>query len=293
MRHAVLGAGNLGMSLQLELKRHDHSVAMFTRSMGFDVTNPEHRARILSEHFDVIWNCIGGGSVAEAKADPAKAALIHHDVPLALANGLRDETKLVLFSTDYAAAEHQPNRAAFRTDSPRSIYAALKCEMENSVMALRRTNVTIVRVGSLFGPFHPDRTLPGKIIKNFGFSTGLIRLPDNEITPTPTIWLANELVESLTDLFGSQHCSIHHAAPNGNISVKDFGRFVLKGLRDGADFNSATYVDQERPEFSALGCSFDRVPHWFPIFQHYFRLPQFTPRERLSMLPADTLASAL
>lgn len=287
-RHAILGAGNLGQDLARELTRRGHATAaVFSRSCGFDATNRNDLEIILEGRYDAVWYCIGYGSVAEAKESPAEADYFHRELPALLAARKHARTRLVLFSSDYAADEVAPARLHYNP-APRSRYAELKVAMEREVLGLDAPRVSIIRVGSLFGEHKPEGTLPGKILRNFASPSGpVVRLPSNLITPTPTLWLAGVLAQSPDLICDPVGTRLHHCAPSGNVSVADFATFVLEGLRHPSSFDRSVWYDDERPHVSALGCTFlDHNWHWHDVWKTYWRREAFTPRSRSTTTPA-------
>lgn len=279
-RHAILGAGNLGQDLARELTRRGHATAaVFSRCTGFDATSRNDLEVVLGGRYDVIWLCIGYGSVAEAKETPEVADYFHRQLPLLLATRKHARTRLVVFSSDYAASERWPDQRQ-PNPSPRSTYAGLKVAMEAQIAALDAPRVSVIRVGSLFGEHKPQATLPGKILRNFGMANGpVVRLPSNLITPTPTLWLAGVLAQHPARIFDDAGSRLHHCAPAGNVSVADFGTFVLDGLRHSSSFDRSLWYDDERPHLSALGCSFlEHNWHWHEVWSVYWKRETFMPR---------------
>lgn len=278
MKHAIIGSGNLGHDLFGEIERGPDEATMFTRSTGFDVASPDFPAMVEQlREFDVIWYCVGFGSVPEAKAKPNYAKLIHVDVPVYLAKTCDPNTKLVFFSSDYAADENNPRRADRINPTPRSHYAYLKTTLEVCLSKMNRPNTTCVRVGSLYGDHFPERTFPGKILSNFAHGDDIIQLPENLVTPTPTGWVASVLVDNIDTLTEKQY---HHLAPSGNISVRDWAIICLEGFRDKTTFSSKRTFDEERPYLSDLGNTLGVAVHWYSLFKIYFQPARFLASRR-------------
>lgn len=297
MKHLIFGAGNLGIDLKNEIIRQGgdrRAVTTVSLADGLDVRDRDEVLRALSkDEFDVIWYCVGQGSVNQAKENRNDAALIYGAAPRLIVERAPRNAKVILFSTDYVADEEHPDNPNETTQNPLSLYASIRRDAETFILRSNRPNTAVVRVGSLYGTHKPDKTFPGRILASFGKdSETRIRLPQNLVTPSPTLWLASILVTNLDKLFDSENATKHHAAPLGNVSVWDWGTFVLKGIREPSAFSRDEFFDEERPKISALGCSFlEQNWHWSELWKTYFKPEWFTPPEgELSPAP-DTETS--
>lgn len=288
MKHAIIGAGNLGLDLRAEIIRQtDGGVEVLTRSRDFDVEEVGALEDVAAADFDYIWYCVGYGSVQEAMIYPNKAHYIHVTAPEILATKKSPETKLMVFSSDYAADEDSPY-ATHWSRSPRSVYAKMKIDMEKLVMRLAKPNVTVMRVGSLYGYHKPQTTFPGKVLERFAFSEIPLRFPSNYVTPTSSLWAAATIIGNLGRVFDGSGPMLHHCAPDGNVPVVDWARLVLKGLRDGREFDEEMFLDLARPTMSRLGCTFAKHGwHWTDVWNAYFRRRWFTSKSHLDRLPAS------
>lgn len=287
MRHLILGSGNLGADLFIKLSQQPKSIPiLMSKSNGLDVTTFKHLMRYIAENsFDCIWYCVGGGSVQEAKDNYNLAHYLNCTLPIYLADSLPDNIKLVFFSSDYVASETEPNNPKRFVEKPLSLYAQSKLEMEKYIRATARPNTSIVRVTSLYGHHKPHKTFPGKILKNFAFIEKKISLPQNLVTPTSTYWLSSILLKHFDQLFSDTSVVTHHVAPAGNVSVSDWGKFVLHEIRDRFCFVDEEFYDLERPKFSNLGCSLSTYNHhWFESFKHLYSPDQYIPKEYLGRL---------
>lgn len=285
MNHLIFGAGNLGIDLKNEIIRQSgerRGVEVVSLSEGLDVRNPQAvRDKCLSHPWDVVWYCVGYGSVAQAKENYQEAFQIYSRIPEAIASFVRPETRVIIFSTDYVADENDPSNPQARTTNPLSEYANIRSYAENRWMLNDRPNSAIIRVGSLYGTHKPAQTLPGRLLNAFGRDTeSRIRLPRNLVTPTPSLWLASILVANLDKLTTDEGASIHHCAPKGNVSVWDWGTFVLQGIREPSAFVPDEFFDEERPKISALDCDFlEQNWHWSELWKTYFKAEWFMPPE--------------
>lgn len=288
MKHIILGGGNLGKDLLIEM--NSLGVAdpeLWTNSRGKDVRMiADVVAEINHKMPECVWYCVGAGSVNEAKHESkhySNSVILHRRVPLALAKYLDPKIKLVLFSTDYVADETRPTYPFAQTPKFRSNYAALKGQMENEIQQMQRPFTTVVRVGSLYGVHKPEQTFPGKILKNFNGKEGiqLKGLPQNLVVPTPTRWLANVLLRNFDKLCLDSGATREHVAPEGATTVIDWGKFVLAGMPD-VRFNrrdeNTFYYDEERPLVSGLGNTLETSAHWHELWQVYFRKEWFLPK---------------
>jgi dTDP-4-dehydrorhamnose reductase len=292
MKHAIIGAGNLGIDLFLEINaRRLGEPVLISQSRGVDVLDPDQIvAKLVAVKPDMVWYCVGGGSVTEAKESPLGSMMLNCATPLAIMDVLPALTRFVAFSTDYVADESRPDVNHAVNPFPRSEYARQRAFFESEMKRIQRPYSSVVRVGSLYGVHKPERTFPGKILTNFGFSTAQIRLPQNLVTPTPTRWLAGILLRELDQLCQDYGTTFEHVAPDGNVSVKDWGKFVLRGLREDDAFiwkKGDDFWDKERPLVSALGNTLVRRGnhHWYDLWSHYFRTEWFTRKDLKELLP--------
>jgi dTDP-4-dehydrorhamnose reductase len=286
MSHLIFGGGNLGLDLQRELLARGETVDLRTHSSGgFDVTDREAVMRILDQGgHETIWYCVGAGSVAEALADPGTANQLHVEIPSMIANNRPAGSRFVAFSSDYAADEQFPNYAS-KTGKPRSLYAEMKQTLEWAMVGAGR-HTACIRVGSLYGDHKPEKTFPGKILRKFGFDKNRIRLPLNMVTPTPTRWLAGQLCGNLDSMFSDRAAVIHHCAPKGSVSVRDWAIMILSGLRWYGSVVREPWYDEARPLVSALGCTVGENPHhWHYLWSQYFDRRVFTQKEMKHRLP--------
>lgn len=297
MKHLILGAGNLGKDIKLELDTtKGEEAVLVSGSTGSDLGVQQVVRDVIEHHeSEVVWYCVGGGSVAEAKYDPENSWRFNLNIPMFINEFLPVNRKLILFSTDYVADENKPH-STFTRGKLRSNYAQQKAMMEEQIVASTYPGRSVIRVGSLYGHHKPLKTFPGKILKNFGFNEDRISLPSNIVVPTPTRWIAAMLVRHFEELFhNSKFCpAIEHLAPSGGVTVKDWAKIVLRGLRpQDAFLNGKDYFDEERPLFSSLGCSFlkedEKLAHWYDVHQFYFRKEWYISKELREELEAPMI----
>ena len=259
--HVIIGKGNLGLDLQDVLDTRKNTVHLWTRSEGFKWPEDVDKLRALKP--DCVWITAGGGSVEHANTYAGLREIIdtHVYLPMSISQGIEDSTRLVVFSSDYVVDEGCTQNPARQVRKPRSRYAYSKAWMEQGLTGFKRPWTSIVRVGSLYGMHYPERCLPGKIIMRNPTPTTL-SLPCNFITPTPTDWIANKLVQHYdSGLFSKDGVLVHHCAPLGQVSVQGFGQRIL-GQGNGYNVESKGW-DDARPHYSNMGCSLGKPGSWW------------------------------
>jgi dTDP-4-dehydrorhamnose reductase len=227
MKHLIIGNGNLGIDLLQKLSKNNEQVDMVSRSTGFEYPTNKITEPML-EKYDVIWNAVGAGSINEVKENPQRGIDLHVNLVQALAERKSKHTVLINFSTDYVACEDNPTFNTSVVETPRSLYAETKKIMESRVKSFPEfeiEKVYAVRIGSLYGKHKPDfrnRLLASYLSK--GQDT--IMLPQNSVSPTPTKWLAEKLVDRFSDLLDCKY-PIQHLSPLGTTTVAGWGRLIL------------------------------------------------------------------
>lgn len=253
-KHLILGQGNLGIDLAHQLNGHQLPSWRFPKD-GMEA--------VLAERADYVWCAVGGGSVDWATQNPMVALDALLTLPIALMDLLPAKTKLILFSSDYAASEEHPSDPNRGTTGFKSLYAQFKRTMEVRATIVRPENTRVIRICSLYGKHRPEKNLATKILWSYANNNcSPISLPTNFITPTSTEWLSMYLRANLTKLFRSKDV-MHHCAPHGNLTIADFGRKVLGKHH----YVSEREPDSRRPRTSALGCSFGKGPSLQEVFE--------------------------
>lgn len=267
--HAIIGRGNLGQDLYLKLTQAGHQVTVLTRSEGFDWDNQEQRQKLIDLAPECVWYCVGAGSVEFAETHFDETVKAHVLTPLSMIKALPNDTRFVLFSTDYVADEETPSRADLRTKKPRSLYALSKIWLEEAVEFAQKPNqLAIVRVGTLYGRHYPSKTFPGRVQEKFPQACEVM-LPTNFVVPTLTSWIAEVLVKRYDALFIGPQKKVYHLAPSGGVSVLNWGKRIL-----GADYKiHPRGLDTKRPEKSGLSCTFFDPPNWEELWSSAWHLP--------------------
>lgn len=257
--HVIIGKGNLGIDLKLALNKHGHHAVILTRSGGFEW--PESYPHLMELKPTHVWVTAGFGSIGECANDFAGALATHVAMPLDMARFLPDKCKLGFFSSDYVAHEDYPNQVACYAEKALTFYAMSKMWMERGLEWMDRPFTSVFRVCSLYGQHYPERTFPGKMRARFPEPCAL-SLPENEVTPTPTWWLAERLASNL-DYWFSPGMSFHHVAPSTNTTTMEWGSRIL-----GPNYAiTSAGIDPLRPAKSALGDSSGGKADWSVLWE--------------------------
>lgn len=253
--HVIIGKGNVGLDLFHQIVKSGDKARILTRSDGFEW--PESIPTLLSLQPDYVWVCAGAGSIGEAKRDFGNTIQTHVTMPIEICQKVPDQVKVILFSSDYAADEEQPDQPHLINEKPKSLYALSKVTMEKAFKILNRPNACVVRIGTVYGSHFVDRTFPGKLRHRFPVPC-TVELPMNVVVPTPSFWIAEVLLKNLHKLF-EKPGQIHHVAPKGKVTVHSWGKMILG---DEYVIESRGW-DQDRPLCSNLQCSLDhQAPEW-------------------------------
>jgi len=226
MKHIILGAGNLGIDLYLKLEELGHDVTLFC-SKKIEVFNciewsyGLYGVDMLKDYSpDVVWNCIGCGSVQEAN-DSMSAQF-------SLCVGLTQ--KLVVSFPGKFVITFGSNYATGTIDS---LYALNKKFQDDLVSYYDKfknreqvATVKCIEIGNLYGRHRPEGTLPYKLLKSF-LKSSIVELPENLICPTPSDWVASEIARDLMPFLCSEMV-FFHLAPKDKVSILDFARNLLE-----------------------------------------------------------------
>jgi hypothetical protein len=234
MKHVIVGNGNLGNSIATELLKRGHDIKIFSVSNGWRY--PTSLQSIYDEIPDHVWVTVGAGSVEQAKANFIPFVDLHIKLPMELAQNLHSSTTLHTFSTDYVV-EKEANM---------SLYAVSKDTMEQALFLLQRPKTFIYRIGSLYGTHKPQKCFPYKLKKNS--LKNEISLPANQITPTPTDWLAKIILDNLNDIDYAK-TTLYNVAPLDSTPVYGWGSLILECIIKHAG------VDSSRPLISKIQCN--------------------------------------
>lgn len=270
MRALVLGKGNLGRDLQDVSEEVGVETTLLSRSTGWDFPQNEALARVLldthEKKYDWIFCCVGAGSVEAAEKEYAQSLMVHCVLPAELLTRAYDRSRIVLFSTDYVCDPQELYRELpnCHTQRPLSLYAQTKLAMEYAFRTVNRPGSMCVRVGSLYGKHFPERNLAEKIA--LSYKNGSRTFVNNRVSPTPSRWVAENVVQHLMKSEPT-HAEFHHCAPCDDISVFDFARFVLGPIVQIQDGR----FDEKRPRASGITNSLGPQWDWQPLWEEYHR----------------------
>lgn len=258
--HVIVGKGNLGIDLKLALTAAGHRAVILTRSAGFKW--PESYPDLMDLAPTHVWVTAGYGSVFECAANFTGALATHTAMPIELARNLPEKIKVGLFSTDYVADPYFPDQEQAFDPEPKTFYALSKLWMEHAAQMLERPNLSVFRICSLYGQHYPEKTFPGKLLARYS-RPGSFSLPENEVCPTPTWWIAQTLVSELDVAFIDEP-KIYHLAPSGSTTTLEWGRRIM-----GPEYEiSSSGLDPLRPFKSGLRSSFEIAPiNWLHLWE--------------------------
>lgn len=253
------------MALYVEAMRVFNNAAMYSASNGYIF--PTAVGKIEWEKYDVIYCALGCGSVSEAKENPLQAVASLVSTPLACLLKSQEKTAIVAFSSDYCASENSPSVPTLKASPPLSLYAKYKLWLEDAFEFQNRPKSAVIRVGSLYGTHKPKMNLAEKLRANFRYPCE-VTLPKNKIGPTPTKWVAEEVIEMTKQgLFHSCAGKVFHCGPSTNTTVAEFGEWAL-----GRKYTVKTGpFDPERPKKSLLTNTLrlEGQADWWEMWEKY------------------------
>lgn len=196
-KHLVIGLGNLGADLVHTLRERGEDVTVCARGW----------AQVIDETFTTVWCCAGAGGPGDGVENMLGHIEANVLLPSELIRRAYHGTRLVFFSSHYLN---------FDEHGTYSFYAKTKSILEGMVTA--RPNAVVYRVGSLYGRRFPTKCFPHKLLQK----KEATKLPLNVVTPTPTDWLAERLVQ----LEERKLQGIYRVGPNGYTSVYHWGLMI-------------------------------------------------------------------
>jgi dTDP-4-dehydrorhamnose reductase len=280
MKVALLGAsGQLGQDLRHSLKLHD--VRPFTRK-DFDVTDHAGtRAALIEAGPEVVINTTAYHRVDDCESHPD---LAYDANALAVLNLLRItndlDAVLVHISTDYvfdgkAHEAYTESSAPF----PLSVYANSKLAGELLVRTMAKKYV-LIRTCGLYGAAGSQgkggnfvQTMLSKAKRREAIRV----VSDQEVTPTYTVDLANQIARVLT----ARQFGLFHMTNEGSCSWYEFARaiFELSGIdADLTPTSSDLYkTPATRPKYSVLEnarlkeLGMNEMRHWRDALAAYLK----------------------
>ena len=269
MKHVVLGGGNLGLDLMKRgMQNDDDEFKLFTASQGFKY--PTSLDPILDELPDHVWVAIGAGSVEGAVKDFTPYADLHIRLVMELAQKLPPHVWLHTFSTNYVLES-----------AMLSLYAFSKHTMEKLLTIMDRPKTRAYRVQSLYGWERLSKCFPVKVLMQNQSKKGKIPFPTNPVTPTPTAWLAEQLIQPSD--WGNDNSGFHirTVVPGGSVPTHEWAQLILgdgyKVVADG--------LDPYRPCLENCNCAgYEEVntDHWRDLWDKHW-VKQKSIRRRLEL----------
>lgn len=254
-RHLIIGAGNLGLDLELALKE---SGCSYVRTIATKLTTDDYASIFHLHKPDYVWITAGAGSVESCNLDPSKAIKTHVNLVLDVLTNTK--AKVICFSTNYAVNEQHPTDIGRKVAHPTSFYVDTKIMMESVVRRFGVGRAWVVRVANLYGSHYPEKCFYKKIEGKKDLT-----LPVNEMVPTSTKILAKKLVDNLNAITRTFN-PIVHAVPEGSTNAAEYARLILG---PSANVNEA-YEDLTRGKHAQIGCShFPWESTWLDDWRKY------------------------
>lgn len=247
--HIIIGKGNLGLDLQSVLNAAGISTFMISGSDGLHYPSLEFDKCIDNlkdtQIIEYVWITAGAGSVGAVDANPTNGLDTHVRMYLDLTTKFHEQM-IIGFSTDYVASQNILH-SNYSQGEPQSLYALTKKWLEDLALFYKNPKFKIIRVSSLYG-HNNDKSFPYRITE-LSKTNKQMKFVENAVTPTPTRWLAEKLVENMKLIEAYKH-PIIHLAPYGSISAREWAKLVT-----GIEYESAG-IDNTRPLNTLLDSTF-------------------------------------
>lgn len=249
---------DIGVALRDHVKVPGGDVLHMSKSAGF--LYKEHVPAVADMDFTHVWIAAGGISVNEAKTNPDMARETLFDMPLAFLKQMKPDVRITVFTSDYALEPH------------RSLYATIKEDFHKAVIESKRPFTSLVGVSSLYGNWFPENCFPGRIL-TAAMGQEEMSFPVNKVTPTPTDFVALNLVNDMHLNFSDTTVKFLNMSPQGCISTFGWAQIILQ---DHLKVTARGY-DPERPEISYMDnpkCKYqwhqlwEVRKHWFNALRH-------------------------
>ena len=247
--HIIIGKGNLGLDIQNTLNGAGISTFMVSGSEGFPYPSDAF-TKVLNglketNTIECLWVTAGAGSVGAVDANPTNGIDTHVRMFLEILK-IYPNTLVVGFSTDYIASQNILHNN-YCQGEPQSLYALTKKWLEDLALFRKSPKFKVIRVSSLYG-HNNDKSFPYRMLE-LHKSGKELKFVENAVTPTPTKWLAEKLVENMKFL-ESYSYPIMHLAPFGSIAAREWATLIT-----GAKYESSG-VDETRPLNTLLDSTF-------------------------------------
>jgi dTDP-4-dehydrorhamnose reductase len=280
MRIALLGAnGQLGQDLQRCL--HEHDLKTFTRN-DFDVTDHAQAREELSKcDPDVILNTTAYHRVDDCETNADLAYDVNALAVLNLVRTANDlDAVLVHISTDYVFDGKARTPYTERSEPfPLSVYGNSKLAGEFLVKTIAKKYI-LIRTCGLYGAAGSQgkggnfvQTMLAKARRGDRIQV----VNDQEVTPTYTVDLANQIAQLLTE----RQFGLFHMTNEGSCTWYEFARAIFELSGTPADLSpttSSTYKTPAiRPSYSVLEnarlkeLGLNQMRHWRDALAAYLK----------------------
>lgn len=268
--HLVLGSGNLAQDLCFSFE----SRGMAYEATGFDIVDCWRSDAFPNLNgYETVWLCTGGRH-PEAKKNYHRSHRHNVDFPRMLMDRSDPDTGLVFFSSADCADPAYPDKPHHRNPNPRNEFAMQKLALEGSVISRDRPRTAVVRLSSLYGAHSPWSTFPGRLLMSDFPEEMYLSFPQNEVTPTPTHWAADRLIEAMDkNLWNISTPTLHHLSPIGSISSHDWAKLIFGDLKSKFAYLERKLWDDSRPRHTQLGTSIwlsGPLDYWHHLWEKHF-----------------------
>ncbi|HMS56907.1 MAG TPA: dTDP-4-dehydrorhamnose reductase [Fimbriimonadaceae bacterium] len=254
MRVLLLGGfGMLGSEVALRMPDAERPTVS-----EFDVSNPEHVARVAVEKYSLVINCAAYTAVDKAETEPDAAFATNALGPGLLARACSMAgSPLIHISTDYVfdGTKSSPYVESDPTN-PICEYGDSKLAGEEGIRAATSA-YWILRTSWLFGPF--GQCFPRAILKRAREGGPLKVVSDQVGCPTPTALVATtiaNLAATIADSSSTAEYGTYHVCGNEVMTWHQFAKRVLAVAGVDVDVQAITTEDwptpARRPKYSVL-----------------------------------------
>ncbi len=272
-RHLIIGAGQIGSSLEAALASLKYPVRTLRRK-DFDLNRPRELEKVFAgEEFDYVWLTAAETRVDWCEDNPEYSMKVNAESPgevaiICGANGAR----LFHFSTDYVFSGFDNgqirSRPYLETDepSPLSVYGRSKLEGERRALE-GSANVTIIRTSGVFSSSRHNffRAVLSKANEGIPFEVVSDQVTSPTYAPHLAIWLAARQADLPTGIL--------HLAAAGGCNWFEAARAALELAGQNPNLVRESTSDKigrraKRPPYSLLGsgvlpfCGLPGLPGW-------------------------------
>jgi dTDP-4-dehydrorhamnose reductase len=255
---AVLGSnGQLGSDVCASFRRNGDEVIGLTHA-DLEVTSASQVDRVLSaSNPEFVVNTAAMHHVEKCEADPIRA---FHDNAIGAKHvaewAKRTGATVAYVSTDYVF-DGKKGTPYLESDVavPLNAYGISKLAGEHFTVAIADKHF-VLRVSALYG-HQPCRAKGGlnfvELMLKLSNERNVLRVVDDEfVTPTPTVQIAEQLVE----LSRTQHYGLYHATAEGSCSWFEFAHEIFRATGNSIRLEKACPGEfpakVPRPKYSVL-----------------------------------------